>query len=305
MLGRRRAHRPARPTPAVPAAAVAPAGCADPTGSGPANPTGVADPTGSSEAGAFAVPAAPAAPGHPALELHGVSRSYGGRRALDSVDLLLPRGRFLAVMGRSGSGKSTMLNCAAGLDRPTEGTVTIGGTNVAALGERDRTRMRRDRVGFVFQELNLLPALSVRENVALPLLLAEEHGRNRTRERDPLRCADRALALVGLEERAEARPAQLSGGQRQRVAVARALVTAPEVVLADEPTGALDPVTAHEVLDLLRRTVTAHGPAVLMVTHDPAAAAAADRTVFLAAGRITATLEHPSPAEVLRELARW
>ncbi|MET9860419.1 ABC transporter ATP-binding protein [Streptomyces smyrnaeus] len=266
-----------------------------------------ADPADLSGAGAFAVSAEPAAPDHPALELHGVSRSYGGRRALDSVDLVLPRGRFLAVMGRSGSGKSTMLNCAAGLDRPTEGTVTIGGTNVAALGERDRTRLRRDRVGFVFQELNLLPALSARENVALPLLLAEKHGPNpnRTRERDPLRRADRALALVGLEERADARPAQLSGGQRQRVAVARALVTAPEVILADEPTGALDPVTAHEVLDLLRRTVTAHGPAVLMVTHDPAAAAAADRTVFLAAGRITATLEHPSPAEVLRELSRW
>ncbi|MFI0862493.1 ATP-binding cassette domain-containing protein [Streptomyces smyrnaeus] len=120
------------------------------------------------------------------------------------------------------------VNCAAGLDRPTEGTVTIGGTNVAALGERDRTRLRRDRVGFVFQELNPLPALSVRENVALPLLLAEEHGRNRTRERDPLPRADRALALVGSRRACRRRPAQLSGGQRQRVAVVRALVTAPE-----------------------------------------------------------------------------
>ncbi|MGI5350813.1 ABC transporter ATP-binding protein [Streptomyces sp. CA-250714] len=245
------------------------------------------------------------APAHPALALDGVARSYGSRRALDGIDLVLPRGRFLAVMGRSGSGKSTLLACAAGLDRPDEGTVTVGGTDVAALGERDRTRLRRDRVGFVFQDLNLLSALSVRENVALPLLLAEEHGRARAQGLEPLRRADEALARVGLAERGEARPGQLSGGQRQRVAVARALVTTPEVILADEPTGALDPVTAHEVLDLLRRTVAADGPAVLMVTHDPAAAAVADRTVFLTDGRITATLERPSPAEVRRELARW
>ncbi|MGP3976145.1 ABC transporter ATP-binding protein [Streptomyces sp. 8N114] len=267
MLGRPSAHAPARPA-AVRSAPTDPAAC-------------------------------------PALELDGVSRSYGSRRALDSVGLVLPRGRFLAVMGRSGSGKSTLLACAAGLDRPDAGSVTVGGTDLAALGERDRTRLRRDRIGFVFQDLNLLHALSVRENVALPLLLAEEHRSARAQDPEPLRRADRALAQVGLLERAEAHPGQLSGGQRQRVAVARALVTAPQVILADEPTGALDPVTAQEVLDLLRHTSAADGPAVLMVTHDPAAAGMADRTVFLTEGRITATLERPSPADVRGELARW
>ncbi|MBO8191728.1 ABC transporter ATP-binding protein [Streptomyces oryzae] len=273
MLGRPRTHPPARPRTRLAAARSAPAGRS----------------------------------AYPALELDGVSRSYGSRRALAGVDLVLPPGRFLAVMGRSGSGKSTLLACAAGLDRPDEGSVTVGGTDLAALGERDRTRVRRDRIGFVFQDLNLLPALSARENVALPLLLAEEQSSARALDGEPLaplRRADRALAQVGLPDRAEAYPGQLSGGQRQRVAVARALVTAPEVILADEPTGALDPVTAQEVLGLLRRASAAGGPAVLMVTHDPAAAAMADRTVFLTDGRITATLERPSPEAVRGELAR-
>ncbi|NSC20279.1 ABC transporter ATP-binding protein [Streptomyces albus subsp. chlorinus] len=239
-----------------------------------------------------------------ALELDGVSRSHSTRRVLHHVDLALPRGRFLAVMGRSGSGKSTLLACAAGLDRPTSGTVTLGGADVAALGEPERTRLRRERVGFVFQDLNLLPALTVRENVALPLLLDERHVPG-TPHTGPFGRADRALERVGLLDRADAPPAELSGGQRQRVAVARALVTAPELILADEPTGALDPVTAQEVLGLLRSTAAPDGPAVLMVTHDPVAAAVADRTLFLAEGRIAAVLERPSPGAIRTELARW
>lgn len=234
-----------------------------------------------------------------ALRLDGVSREYrGGPRALDRVSLTLPHGRFLAVMGRSGSGKSTMLTCAAGLDRPTEGTVTLGGTDLSGLGEAARTRLRRDRVGFVFQELNLLPSLDVAENVALPLLLAGA---------EPTAALDRArgaLAGVGLPDRWQDPPARLSGGQLQRVAVARALVTEPEVILADEPTGALDPLTADGMLRLLRETADTAGHAVLVVTHDPAAATWADETLILTRGRVTARLERPTPAGVRRELGR-
>lgn len=241
------------------------------------------------------------APPVSALRLDGVSRQYrGGPRALDRVSLTLPHGRFLAVMGRSGSGKSTMLTCAAGLDRPTEGTVTLGTTDLAGLGEAARTRLRRDRVGFVFQDLNLVPSLTVLENVALPLLLAGADAASP----DTLDRAHTVLARVGLPERARDSPARLSGGQRQRVAVARALVTAPEVILADEPTGALDPVTAHEVLQLLRDTADMSGHAVLVVTHDPVVAGWADQTLFLTRGRVTGCLERPTPAEVRGELSR-
>ncbi|MFG3255211.1 ABC transporter ATP-binding protein [Streptomyces sp. NPDC048172] len=238
--------------------------------------------------------------GASALSLDGVSREYRrGVRALDEVSLQLPRGRFLAVMGRSGSGKSTMLACAAGLDRPTGGTVRVGGTDLSGLTPEALTRLRRDRIGFVFQDLNLLPALTVLENVALPLLLAETGGIPAAEER-----ARRALAAVGLPDRADDAPARLSGGQRQRVAVARALVTGAGLLLADEPTGALDPVTAQEVLGLLRHTVDTEGNAVLMVTHDPAAARWADSTVFLTDGRVTGCLERPDEAAIRRELAR-
>ncbi|MBO8192429.1 ABC transporter ATP-binding protein [Streptomyces oryzae] len=217
-----------------------------------------------------------------ALVLEGVTRRYGHRRgavqALRGVDVALARGSFTAVMGPSGSGKSTLLQCAVGLDRPTAGSVRIAEKELTRMGRRALTRLRRERVGFVFQSFNLLPALTAEQNVALPLRLA---GGATRRARDSAR---EALARVGLAHRAHRRPAELSGGQQQRVALARALVTEPEVICADEPTGALDPATAEEVLALLRQSVDELGATVLMVTHDPAAAAHADRVLFLANG---------------------
>ncbi|MET8690215.1 ABC transporter ATP-binding protein [Streptomyces sp. NPDC004732] len=237
-----------------------------------------------------------------ALALDGVERSYRrGVPALAPVDLAVPRGRFLAVMGPSGSGKSTLLQCAAGLDRPTSGTVRIGGVDIGALGEAALTRLRRERVGFVFQAHNLVPSLSVQENVSLPLLLA---GAADASDADRALCA---LAAVGLDGRADDRPAELSGGQQQRVAVARALVASPDVVFADEPTGALDPATAQDVLALLRQAVDRDGHSVVMVTHDPAAAAWADEALFLAEGRVVTRLDRPGAAQVhgiMRNLSR-
>ncbi|MER7620716.1 ABC transporter ATP-binding protein [Streptomyces sp. NPDC126503] len=243
----------------------------------------------------------PTGSGGAALALEGVVRAYGRRRgsaegtvpALGGVSLVVPRGRFVAVMGRSGSGKSTLLRCAAGLERPTSGTVRIGGTDLATLKPAALTRLRRDRVGFVFQSLNLVSALNVRENVTLPLLLAGARGGPELDAR-----ARAGLAAVGLADRAEERPENLSGGQRQRVAVARALLNDPEVVFADEPTAALDPVTAAEVLALLRRAVDERGRTVVLVTHDPVAAAWTDEAVFLDGGRITGRLDRPDEAAV-------
>ncbi|MET9861008.1 ABC transporter ATP-binding protein [Streptomyces smyrnaeus] len=227
-----------------------------------------------------------------ALVMAGVTRRYGRRRgavqALRGVDVELPRGSFTAVMGPSGSGKSTLLQCAVGLDRPTGGSVRLGGQELTRMGRRALTRLRRERVGFVFQSFNLLPALTAEQNVGLPLRLAGG-GTRRARAR-----AGEALARVGLADRAHHRPAELSGGQQQRVALARALVTEPEVVCADEPTGALDPATAEEVLALLRESVDGLGATVLMVTHDPAAAAHADRVLFLADGLLVD--EYPGAA---------
>ncbi|MGP3988975.1 ABC transporter ATP-binding protein [Streptomyces sp. 3N207] len=219
-----------------------------------------------------------------ALVMAGVTRRYGRRRggvdALRGVDVELARGSFTAVMGPSGSGKSTLLQCAVGLDRPTRGSVRIAGQELTRMGRRALTRLRRERIGFVFQSFNLLPALTAEQNVGLPLRLAGT-GTRRART-----AAREALARVGLADRAHRRPAELSGGQQQRVALARALVTEPEVVCADEPTGALDPTTAEEVLALLRQSVDELGTTVLMVTHDPAAAAHADRVLFLADGLV-------------------
>ncbi|MEU8681123.1 ABC transporter ATP-binding protein [Streptomyces sp. NPDC048611] len=234
-----------------------------------------------------------------ALTLAGVGREYRcGEAALHPVDLVVPRGRFLAVMGPSGSGKSTLLQCAAGLDRPTRGTVRIGGTDLSTLHEAALTRLRRERVGFVFQAHHLVPSLTVAENVALPLLLGGAAGTERAR---------RGLVDVGLGERGDAAPSELSGGQRQRVAVARALVTGPDLVFADEPTGSLDPTTARDVLALLRRAVDRDGHTVVMVTHDPVAAAWTDEALFLAGGRVTGSVVCPDVAEVsriMRDLGR-
>ncbi|MFG2983474.1 ABC transporter ATP-binding protein [Streptomyces sp. NPDC048258] len=223
---------------------------------------------------------------HDAIRLRDLSRVYGtgdhAVTALDRVSLDFPQGTFTAVMGPSGSGKSTLLQCAAGLDRPTSGTVTIGGTDLTGLGETRLTLLRRDRIGFVFQAFNLLPALTAEQNVALPLRLA---GRR------PARAEVReVLARVGLGDRARHRPTELSGGQQQRVALARALITRPEVLFGDEPTGALDSTTGREVLTLLRTMVDTERQTVVMVTHDPVAASYADRVVFLVDGRLSGEL---------------
>ncbi|MFC9977091.1 ABC transporter ATP-binding protein [Spirillospora sp. NPDC127200] len=229
-----------------------------------------------------------------AVRLEEVSRTYGKVRALDGVSWAFPRGGFTAVMGPSGSGKSTFLQCASGLDRPTRGTVRIGDVDLGGLSETKRTRLRRDRVGFVFQAFNLIPSMDVEQNITLPLRLA---GRKPDRE-----WLAEVVGRVGLGDRLRHRPAELSGGQQQRAAIARALITRPEVVFADEPTGALDPRTAREVLRLLRETVDRTGQTLLLVTHDPVAASWADSVVFLSAGRIVDELVSPSPAAVS---ARW
>jgi putative ABC transport system ATP-binding protein len=233
------------------------------------------------------------------VALHEVRKVYGrGERAvvaLDGISIGLEAGSFTAIMGPSGSGKSTFLNVAAGLDRPTEGTVTLGDTDLAGLSERRLTIMRRERIGFVFQAFNLLPSLTVAQNIALPLRLDGPRTRRAT--------VREVAAKVGMENRLARRPPQLSGGQQQRVAIARALVTRPQVVFADEPTGALDTRTGREVLALLRQVVDDDRHTVVMVTHDPVAAAYADRVILLADGRLAGILDAPSADEVAEHLA--
>ncbi|MEV6300481.1 ABC transporter ATP-binding protein [Actinoplanes sp. NPDC051861] len=228
-----------------------------------------------------------------AVELRAVTRRYGtGERAvtaLDRVDARFEPGTFTAVMGPSGSGKSTLLHCAAGLDRADDGQIIIDGTPLDGLSERNLTKLRRARVGFVFQAFNLVPALTAAQNVALPMRLA--------RRRPAPGQVEAMLAEVGLEGRAAHRPSELSGGQQQRVAIARALVTRPAVLFADEPTGALDARSGAEVLRLLRTAVDRHGQTIVMVTHDPIAAAHADRVLFLADGRVVDELTGRPGAE--------
>jgi putative ABC transport system ATP-binding protein len=226
-------------------------------------------------------------------ELH---KTYeGGVTALDGITAGFAAGTFTAVMGPSGSGKSTLLHCAAGLDRPTAGRVFLAGSELTATGDTAMTKFRRRRAGFVFQDYNLLPSLTVEQNVVLPLRLAGQRAdRARTRE---------VLERLGLGDRLRELPERLSGGQRQRVAIARALVTAPGVVFADEPTGALDLRSAREVLTLLRAVVHEHGRTVVMVTHDPVAAAYADSVLFLADGRLAGALRAPTADAVAERLA--
>ena len=199
-------------------------------------------------------------------------------RALDGVTVGFPRGRFTAIMGPSGSGKSTLMHILAGLDRPTSGTVTIDGVDLSGLDDAELTDLRRDKVGFVFQFFNLLPVLSAEENILLPLSLA---GRDPDGER-----FRRLVDAVDLGDRLSHRPSELSGGQQQRVAIARALISEPAAVFADEPTGNLDTHSSEEVLELLRRAVDEFGQTIVMVTHDPVAAAYADRVLVLVDGRI-------------------
>ncbi|MHA7132774.1 ABC transporter ATP-binding protein [Oerskovia turbata] len=245
------------------------------------------------------VPPPPPASPH-ALRVEGITKVYGtGKRAVHAVrgvSLALPRGVFAAVMGPSGSGKSTLLHCAAGLDRPTSGSVHLGDVDLSTLAEDELTALRRSRIGFVFQAYNLMGSLTVAENIALPLRLAGERP-------DPAWLRELATR-VGIEGRLDHRPSELSGGQQQRVAIARALVARPDVVVADEPTGALDTRTSRQVLDLLRSLVDSFGQSVLMVTHDPVAASFADRVVFLADGWVAGELARPTPEQVADRMTR-
>jgi putative ABC transport system ATP-binding protein len=230
------------------------------------------------------------------VELSHISKTYpGGVRALDDVSVAVAPGTFLAVMGPSGSGKSTLMHCAAGLDRPDSGSVVVGGTDISRLGEAKRTELRRERIGFVFQAYNLIPALTVTDNITLPLRLA-----GKAPDRAWLR---ELVDRVGLTGRLSHRPGELSGGQQQRAAIARALVSRPAVVFADEPTGALDLRTAGEVLDLLRDLVDGLGQTVVMVTHDPAAAARAHQALVMADGRVVDEFTKPSAADLAGRLA--
>ena len=224
-----------------------------------------------------------------------VTRTYGegeaAVHALRGVSLEIERHRLTAVMGPSGSGKSTLMHILAGLDRPDTGTVTIDGTEITALGDDALTRLRRSHIGFIFQFFNLLPMLSAEENILLPLEIAGSRP-------DP-EWHEQVMRKVGLVERRTHRPAELSGGQQQRVAVARAVVAKPVVMFADEPTGNLDSRTGAEILGLLRDTVDSLGQTTVMVTHDPQAAAIADRVLFLADGQIVKDLGPSTAREVL------
>jgi putative ABC transport system ATP-binding protein len=215
-------------------------------------------------------------------------------RALDGVTLDILAGEFTAVMGPSGSGKSTLMHCCAALDTPTSGQVLVADTEIGGLDDKRLTRLRRERIGFVFQSFNLIPTLTAEENILLPLSIA---GRRPDKE-----WYDTVLDTVDLRDRLTHRPNQLSGGQQQRVAVARALVSRPTIVFADEPTGNLDSRSGAEVLGLLRSSVDDHGQTTVMVTHDPVAAAYTDRVVFLADGRIVDELRHPDRDQVLAKM---
>ncbi|MFJ6466102.1 ABC transporter ATP-binding protein [Streptomyces sp. NPDC091387] len=231
----------------------------------------------------------------PAIALEHLTKTYpGGVTALDEVSLSVEPGTFLAVMGPSGSGKSTLMHCAAGLDSPTSGSVRIDGHEIAGLSETRRTELRRERVGFVFQAYNLIPSLTVEDNITLPLRLA---GRAPDRE-----WITALVERVGLAGQLGRRPAELSGGQQQRAALVRALAARPTVVFADEPTGALDLRSAHEVLELLRALVDELGQTVVMVTHDPAAAARAHKALVMADGRVVAALDHPTAPQLAERL---
>ncbi|MFD9534863.1 ABC transporter ATP-binding protein [Streptomyces sp. NPDC060010] len=225
----------------------------------------------------------------------GVSKVHGSGDtrvvALDDVSLAFREGEFTAIMGPSGCGKSTLMHCAAGLDSVTSGSVRVGTTELGTLNDRTLTALRRDRIGFVFQAFNLLPTLTALENITLPLSIA---GRRPDRQ-----WLDRVVSMVGLAQRLGHRPGQLSGGQQQRVAVARALVSRPAIVFADEPTGNLDSRAGAEVLGFLRDSVRELGQSVVMVTHDPVAAGFADRVVFLSDGRLVDEMARPTPERVL------
>ncbi|MDH6708541.1 putative ABC transport system ATP-binding protein [Kitasatospora sp. MAA19] len=231
----------------------------------------------------------------------GLSKVYGSGDtrvvALDEVDIAFREGEFTSIMGPSGCGKSTLMHCAAGLDRASSGSVRIGTTELGTLNDRQLTELRRDRIGFVFQAFNLLPTLTALENITLPLAIA---GRRPDRQ-----WLDHVISLVGLGRRLGHRPAELSGGQQQRVAVARALVSRPAIVFADEPTGNLDSRAGTEILGFLRECVRELGQTVVMVTHDPVAADFADRVVFLSDGRLVDEMTRPTADRVLERMKEF
>jgi putative ABC transport system ATP-binding protein len=235
----------------------------------------------------------------PIVAAHDLVRVFGegdaAVRAVDGVSIDFPEGAFTAIMGPSGSGKSTLMHMLAGLDRPTEGTVTIDGVDLSTLDDAELTELRRDNVGFVFQFFNLLPVLTAEENIKLPLSLAG-------REPD-LKLHDQLVEAVGLKDRLTHRPSELSGGQQQRVAVARALLSKPAVVFADEPTGNLDSKASEGILDLLRRAVDEFGQTVVMVTHEAYAAAIADRVLVLVDGKVVND-EQPRSTEHVHDLMK-
>jgi putative ABC transport system ATP-binding protein len=235
-----------------------------------------------------------------AASARGATKRYGRGDAtvvaLDNVDIDFAAAQFTAIMGPSGSGKSTLMHCMAGLDRLTAGTAIIGDTDIASASEQQLTRLRRDRLGFIFQAFNLIPTLTALENITLPMNLA---GRKPDKE-----WLDHVIDTVGLSQRLRHRPSELSGGQQQRVAVARALVGRPQIIFADEPTGNLDSTTGGEILAFMRQAVREFGQTIVMVTHDPVAASYANRVVFLADGRITDQIADPSPDVVLDHMRR-
>jgi putative ABC transport system ATP-binding protein len=259
--------------------------------------TDVATPTTSA---ATPQPSTPSPAGAaPAVSARGLVKTYGrgeaAVHALAGVDVDFAAGAFTAIMGPSGSGKSTLMHCLAGLDTADSGTIVLGGQQITGLNDTELTRLRRDRIGFVFQAFNLVPTLTAEQNIVLPLDLAGKPV-------DRAWMAD-VVSILGLTDRLGHKPHELSGGQQQRVAVARALLTRPAVVFGDEPTGNLDSATGAEVLSLLRRSSREMGQTVIMVTHDPAAAAYADRVVLLADGRLAGELADPTPENVLAALA--
>src|SRR5919106_5016354 len=235
--------------------------------------------------------------GAPAIEIHGLAKVFGSGktevRALDGVDLEIGRGEMVAIMGPSGSGKSTLLHLLGALETPTAGSIALAGRRFDGLDDRDLTLLRRAGIGFVFQFYNLLPALTAEENVLLPALIAGDRDQE-VRDRARL-----LLRLVGLSERAAHLPSELSGGEQQRVSIARALLTEPELVLADEPTGNLDTRSSAQVLELLRDLNAAEGQPLVIVTHDPEAAATAGRVVFMRDGKLAGEVEGGSPERVV------
>ncbi|ARF80108.1 ABC transporter ATP-binding protein [Kitasatospora aureofaciens] len=246
-------------------------------------------------------PQLPGGPSAVAATARQVTKAYGSGEtrvtALDAVDVDIQRGRFTAIMGPSGSGKSTLMHCLAGLDTVSSGRIWIGDTEITGLRDKQLTRLRRDKIGFIFQAFNLLPTLNALENITLPMDIA---GR-----RPDQAWLDQVVETVGLAGRLKHRPTQLSGGQQQRVAVARALAARPEIIFGDEPTGNLDSRAGAEVLTFLRRSVDELGQTMVMVTHDPVAAGYADRVLFLADGVIVDEMHAPTADSVLERMRRF